>query len=245
MGEKVLEIDEYFKAIKKRYRLIIICTVITTILGVLSAIKIVPIYIGNTKIYIGKENDYMKLYSDDEIEYYQKFMDTFYEVMEIDNFMEKSLDKYNVKLKAPIIKTSLNISRANKSPMFTISYTSYEEEVVENVLKAICNELENQVDELQRNEKVQIISDISVGSIISSKSKRVLMSFALGVVCALVIIFVLYYVDDTVKNKEKLESLLPIPVLGEIPAHEKKFVKKEKCNVNNRRNATINISRGI
>ena len=100
-------------------------------------------------------------------------------------------------------------------------------------------------DIFDRNEKVQIISDISVGSIISSKSKRVLMSFALGVVCALVIIFVLYYVDDTVKNKEKLESLLPIPVLGEIPAHEKKFVKKEKCNVNNRRNATINISRGI
>lgn len=245
MGEKVLDIDEFFKTIKKHYLIIVVLAVISAAAGVFSTTKMVPIYTATTKVFIGQKNDYMRLYTDEEIQYYQGFMDTFYEVMGINDFMENSLKKYDLKISAPQIKSALNISIPTKSPMFTMTYSGYDEDQVKEVLEAVCDELDKQIDKLGTKDELQIIAPVSVGKLMASKLKRVLLVLGAGIAAGFVIIFVIYYTDDTVKNKEKLESLLPVPVLGEIPEHERKFTKKEKSNANYRRNATINISRGL
>ena len=54
------------------------------------------------------------------------------------------------------------------------------------------------------------------------------------------LILILDYLDDTLKSKQELERVLPIPVLGDIPKHEKDFLKEENY-VNSKRNAKINI----
>jgi len=37
------------------------------------------------------------------------------------------------------------------------------------------------------------------------------------------LIFFIDYLDDTIKSNSRLEKVLPVPVLGNIPKHEKGF----------------------
>ena len=40
-----------------------------------------------------------------------------------------------------------------------------------------------------------------------------------GLIFALGIVFILDYLDKSVKNKDQLEKILNMPVIGEIPTH--------------------------
>ena len=53
-----------------------------------------------------------------------------------------------------------------------------------------------------------------------NKKKVILVGVIAGLVIALGVIFILDYLDNSIKNKKELEKILPIPVIGEIPIHD-------------------------
>ena len=113
------------------------------------------------------------------------------------------------------------------------------------VLEAVSDELGNQVAKLIPGKSIEVINNVSVATIMPDKKKKVILGFGAGIAISLVIIFIKYYLDDTVKSKDSLEKLLPVTVLGEIPIHEKSFRKEEKISANNKRNSELNISRSV
>ena len=56
MEEQVISISEIIDAVKKRWKIIALCTLIATLLsGIFSFFIIAPTYEASTKIFIGKE----------------------------------------------------------------------------------------------------------------------------------------------------------------------------------------------
>ncbi|MEG1254509.1 Wzz/FepE/Etk N-terminal domain-containing protein [Clostridium sp.] len=245
MEEKVLDISEYFYAVKKSILFIIIVTIITTSLGVLNASKIVPTYQSSAKIFLGTKDNLMNLYSEDEIQYYGDFMDTFVEIIGVDDFINETLKKYNLNISAAQVRGGFQISKSSKTPIFTLVYSSSDSEIAKTVLSAICDELSTQVTKLIPGKEVEIIDSVKVWTVMPSKAKRVIWGFGIGLMSSLIIIFIKYYMDNTIKSRDHLAKLLPIPVLGEIPTHEREFVKEEKKYANSKGNAKLHISRSI
>ncbi|MDU2673318.1 MAG: Wzz/FepE/Etk N-terminal domain-containing protein [Clostridium sp.] len=245
MGEKVLEIDQLFRAIKKGILLIIVLTSITTGLAIYSTSKLMPSYSASLKIFLGSKDNMMTIYSDEELSYYGQFMETFKEILGVDEFIESSLNKYNLNISASQVRGGLQITGSQKTPIYTLSYSSYDKEMASKVLEAVSDELGNQVAKLIPGKSIEVINNVSVATIMPDKKKKVILGFGAGIAISLVIIFIKYYLDDTVKSKDSLEKLLPVTVLGEIPIHEKSFRKEEKISANNKRNSELNISRSV
>lgn len=243
--EKVLDFGEYFYVVKKHLWLILLITAITTGIGVYSARQIVPSYQGTMKIFLsttGSTEDLMNFYTESELQAYGDFVKIFTEIMGLPGFMEESLQKYDLNINPSAVRGGLNITSSDKTPIFTLNYSSYNQEIIPPVLKAVSDSLSIQVSKLIQGKKVQVLSEPTTYMIMPSKYKRVIFGFGFGAMLSLIILFIKYYMDNTIKTREQLEKLLPIPVLGEIPSHERKFAKEEKKYVSSEKNATIYIS---
>lgn len=246
--EKVLDISEYLYTVKKHWWLIILITAITTGFGVYIARQIVPSYQGSMKIFLtttGSTEDLMNFYTETELQAYGDFLGIFTEIMGLPGFMEKSLEKYDLNINPGAVRGGLTISSSDKTPIFTLNYGSGDEAIISPILKAVSDALSTQVSKLIPGKKVQVLSEPSTWMIMPSKSKRVIAGGGFGAMLSLIIIFIKYYMDNTIKTREQLEKVLPIPVLGEIPSHERKFEREEKKYASSQKNAPVYLSGSI
>lgn len=243
--EKTFNIMEFFYTLRRYLWVIILITSITTGAGIYLSSKLVPSYQGYMKIFVGTDENMMKFYSEEELASYGNFINIFTEIVGIDEFMNSTLNKYNLKVSAASVRGGLRITGGTNTPIYTLSYTSYDHDKTGKVLKAVCEEFTTQVESLLPGKKVYILNDVTVGQIMPSKTKRIEAGLGIGIAISLIFIFIKYYLDNTIKSREELEKLLAIPVLVEIPSHEKAFIKEEKKHASSRKNAKVNISRGI
>lgn len=223
MNDKLLDIEEIFSLFKKRFLIILIITVISTGFGIYMASKVVTQYQGSTKVFIGKGENLLDYYGEKEIEYYSEIMNIFNEVIRVEEFLNETLEKNNINKKAEEVKGGIGISASEKSPIFTITYTSIKEDGIKDVLNAVSTEFSDYIKRVVPQSNPKTIDEIRIVPITPSKAKRIIFGFAMGIIISIGVVLVLDYLDDTIKSKDRLEEILPIPVIGQVPEHEKEF----------------------
>lgn len=198
-------------------------TIITTGLTVYKASKMVSRYQGSMTIFIGKSDNILDYYEEKEILYYSEFMNIFNEVIRTNGFLDDSLQKNSINKSSDEVSSGISITASEKSPIFKISYTSFKNEKIEDILNMISNEFSSYIQSIVPETKPKVIDEARVATITPNKSKLIIVGFGIGLILSIGLIFVLDYLDDTVKSKDRLEKILPIPAIGEIPKHEKIF----------------------
>ena len=78
MEEQVISISEIIDAVKKRWKIIALTTVLATLVsGIFSFFIISPTYEASTKVFIGKEESSAESYNYNDITMYQKLLKTY------------------------------------------------------------------------------------------------------------------------------------------------------------------------
>lgn len=223
MDDKLIDIKEILYLLKKKFWIILLVTLITTVFGFYKTTKMTERYQGVTKIFVGKGDSLLNYYPEIEIKYYSDLMNTFNEVIKVGNSLDNALKNSNSNKTSADVSGEIAITGAQKSPIFTVTYNSFSKEGIEEVINAVSNEFSEYIKKMLPETDTKIIDEVRVYPIIPNKKKVIMIAFAVGIIISIGIIFVIDYLDDTIKSKEKLEKLLPIPVLGELPKHEKSF----------------------
>lgn len=223
MDDKLLDIGEIFSLFKKKFWIIILVTIITTGLGFYKASQMVTKHQGSMTIFMGKSDSILDYYEEKEVLYYSEFMNIFNEVIRTNGFLDDALKKNNINKKSSEVSSGIGITASEKSPMFKITYTSLDNEDIEAILNMVSKEFSDYIQRIIPETKPKVIDEARVVPITPNKSKLIIVGFGIGLILSIGLIFVLDYLDDTVKSKEELEKILPIPAIGEIPKHEKAF----------------------
>ena len=101
MEEQVISISEIFEALKKRWILIVSITLVATLIsGVLSFFVIKPTYETSTKVFIGKEESNLEGYNTNDIQMYQKLLQTYAETIKTNEVVQAAINLLikNIKL---------------------------------------------------------------------------------------------------------------------------------------------------
>ena len=244
MDDKLFDFEEMFYLFKKKFWIIILVTVITTSFGIYKVSKYQPSYVARAKIFIGKSTELMDFYSQQEMEYYSQFIGIFTELSKIEGFLDDGLKKAGINTPSTAIASSLGFSGSSNVPIYTITYSSYTDDKMEKILNTVCNILVKEVKDMMPETVPKVLSKATVSTIYPDKRKLPIMCFGAGIVLSIGIILVLDYLDDRVISKKQLSKLLPIPVIGEIPSHEKSFAKEDK-NASSKQASKVSISRSI
>ncbi|MDU4892485.1 MAG: Wzz/FepE/Etk N-terminal domain-containing protein [Clostridium sp.] len=228
MSEKLFDLEDIVYLFKTKFWIIILVTSILTGYGYYKTTSMTVSYQATAKIFVGRGDNLLNYYSKNELDYYKEFMNTFSEIIKIDDFIDATLKKYNIDRSPNEVKYSIGFTASSNSPIFTVTYRTMKREGAEEVLSAVCQEFNEQAKTILPDVKPRIIDSAKVYPIYPNKKKVIVMYFGIGFILSIGVILMLDYLDNTVKSKRNLEKLLPIPFLGDIPKHEKGF-KEEKC----------------
>ena len=218
MQNRTIEIKELFELFKKKFWIIIVITAIFAVLGYQSASQLTTSYQARVKVYIGDSSNVMTGYMSDHVYYYNDFIASFKEIIMIEDFLNETLEKYDLGLTAGQVSGALSFTeKEGYSPILEINYRSWSQELAGEVLDVLAKEFAQQAQKIMPDVQVQVIDSVKVYPIVPNKTAPIRNGILIGIVLSVGLILVLDYLDDTIRKKEELEKILSIPVLGELP----------------------------
>ena len=224
MEEQVISISEIFEALKKRWILIVSITLVATLIsGVLSFFVIKPTYEASTKVFVGKEESSLEGYNTNDIQMYQKLLQTYAETIKTNEVVQAAINSTNnADLTVPAVKGALTVTPVSDTQILQIKYQNKNPEVAKEVLESITNEFVILAKELVPNGNVRVIEAVQLpeNPVAPNKKMNVAIAFLLGLMVSVGLVFLIEYLDNTFKSKEELERELDIPVVGIIPEVE-------------------------
>lgn len=220
MEEQVISLSEIFEAIKKRWIIIVAITLSATLIsGILSFFVIKPVYETSTKLFIGKEEREDTVYNTNDIQMYQKLLQTYAQAIKTKDLVGRAINSLNYELEPSKVVGALTVTPVTDTQILQIKYKSKNQQEAVDVLKNITEQFIITSKELVPNGNVRVIEEVEFpeNSVSPNKKMNIAIAFLLGLMVSLGLVFLLEYLDNTYKNKEQLEKELDIPVLGEIP----------------------------
>lgn len=224
MNEEVITIQEILETLKKHCKLIFSITLIVTILSaIISFFIIPPKYETSIKLFIGKEGsvskDIDKNYSDNDVEMYQKLLKTYGEVIKTKDLVENAVNLENVGIKSKDVLKNLEVTPTLDTQILEIKYTNQDKVLATNILDLITKEFIKEAEQLIPNGNIKIIESVKAPEkpVSPNKELNIAIAFLLGLVVSVGLSFFLEYIDNTFDNRERLEEVLKLPVLGIVP----------------------------
>ena len=223
MEEQVISISEIFEALKKRWILIVSITLVATLIsGILSFFVIKPTYETSTKVFIGKEESNQEGYNTNDIQMYQKLLQTYAETIKTNEVIQAAIKNTNTNLTVEEVKKSLTVTPISDTQILQIKYQNKNPQVAKKILGNITDEFIILAKELVPNGNVRVIEAVQLpeNPVAPNKKMNIAIAFLLGLMVSVGLVFLLEYLDNTFKSKENLEKELDIPVIGLIPSFE-------------------------
>lgn len=220
MEEQVISVSEIIDAVKKRWKIIVLTTVLATVVsGIFSFFIISPTYEASTKIFIGKEGAESEGYNSSDVSMYQNLIKTYSELIKTKDLVNKAIDNSQYDLSVNNVLNGITVNTLTGTQILQISYQSKSPSIAKNILESITNEFITKAEELVPNGNVKILESVELpkNPVAPNKTMNIAIAFILGMMVGFGIVFLLEYLDNTYKNKEQLEKDLDIPVLGVIP----------------------------
>ena len=220
MNEDILRIEDIISLLKKRWKAIVLITMISTLFSIIFSYCIIsPKYEASTKVFIGKENSKNTNYSDNDVSMYQKLLKTYAELITTNNLVGKAIDKEGLKITSEEVLKGLTVTPRNDTQILEIKYTSKDKFLAKDVLDSITNEFIESSTELIPNGNIEIIENVEVpkNPISPNKKLNISIGFLVGLMISIGLIFLVEFLSNTVNTKEQLEQILRIPVIGVIP----------------------------
>lgn len=119
--------------------------------------------------------------------------------------------------------SSIKISYGNDSLIFSFSYSDYDSKVAEQKLGTVYDVVQSSLKENIRADVVKIVSTNNKvsESVNSGRTKYVVSGALIGAVLSVFIVFVIYVLDNTVKDKKEFEELTGVSVVAYIDKSKK------------------------
>ena len=220
MEEQVISISEIIDAVKKRWKIIALTTVLATVVsGIFSFFIISPTYEASTKIFIGKEGAESEGYNSSDVSMYQNLIKTYSELIKTKDLVNKAINNSQYDLSVNNVLNGITVNTLTGTQILQISYQSKSPSIAKNILESVTNEFITKAEELVPNGNVKVLESVELpkNPVAPNKTMNIAIAFILGMMVGFGIVFLLEYLDNTYKNKEQLEKDLDIPVLGVIP----------------------------
>lgn len=226
--DKTINIEELIFIIKRRYKLIIsMMILIGGIAAVLSFFVIKPKYEVSTKIFVGKAEQEEK-YNNSDVQMYQQLIKTYSETIKTKDLVGNAIKNVNTIKTTGQVLGNITVTPIANTQILQIKYKDDNSKEAKEILSAITNEFINTSKTLVANGNVKIIESVEEpkSPVTPKKFLNISMGIAIGLLAGLGISILLETMDRTFKDRDEIEKLIGIPVIGVIPSEE--FTKRRR-----------------
>jgi capsular polysaccharide biosynthesis protein len=223
-GGKTVELQEYLQIIRKRWLLILSITLAAAIVSAaVSYFIIKPTYKSDISVIIGKVDsgsDVTKqATSYNDILMYQKLVKTYSELVKSRTVAENAIKGLGLDMKASAIQGMTSVAPKGDTEFLTITVRSKNPEQAMLIANQLAKSLKEVSIDVKKMDNVMILdsAQLPTGPESPRPMLNIAIAFFLGLMVSVGLVFLLEYLDSTVKTQDDIERLLGVPVLGVIP----------------------------
>lgn len=234
MEEELDLLDLFFAFWKKRLWLVI-AVALGAILGfVYTKYMVVPKYTSSVTLILAKSSENSSGTSVDssgaitqsDITLNQKLISTYGEIMKSRRVAYTVIENLNLSMTYEQIKNCIAVSFVKDSDVIKLSITTKDPELSAKIANKMTDAFTEEVNRIYNIQNVSIIDSAEVNRhpVNISYAKNTIIFALVAFILVAVVIFLIYYFDNTVKTEENVQKLTGLPVLCSIPKVE---VKRE------------------
>jgi capsular polysaccharide biosynthesis protein len=218
-----MELQEYLSILKKRWSLIVIITLLTTLVsGIASYFIIKPTYKSDISVIIGKQDSSdakASAVSYNDVLMYQKMVKTYSELAKSRTVAEHAISAMKIDMKPDTLRGMITVAPKGDTEFLTITVKSNEAKRAMDLANQLARSLKEVSTSIKKTDNVQILDEAQLPTKPDSPKAMLNMAIAffLGLMVSIGLIFLLEYLDNTIKSPDDIEKLLGIPVIGTIP----------------------------
>ncbi|WP_312654115.1 Wzz/FepE/Etk N-terminal domain-containing protein [Proteiniclasticum sp.] len=221
MNEETIDLSTLWGIIRKKLGLIIIVTIlITMISGIITFFFIEPEYRSTVAVFISDERSGTAVTETiNDINMYQKLVDTYAEIAKSRTVAEDVIANLNLDMTVGTLQGMVSTSPKGNTQFLNLSVTSTDRELAYNVTNQMARSLKAVSRELRGTDIVQILDPANVPAGPSSPNiqMNLAIGFVLGMMLSVFMVFLLEFMDKTVKDPDFINNELKLPVLAAIP----------------------------
>ena len=232
-GEDFTIKDFFGIFVPKIWIIVLVSVLVAAVFGGYSAFLTEDTYTSDASLIMSKQS-----YSNSgDIDFVYKMLDACIEVINKENFLIKVSTMVKTKyadlaleggwdLSTSKISSVTNIKKLNSTQVFDVIVTTDDPmlsfAIADCVSNAIYEELPGLLPYPKGTIEFTIVEDASIPTSPNSRNvfRNSIIGFAIGLVLALIIVFICSVVDVVIRDKKKLEDNFEAPVLGVIPDFE-------------------------
>lgn len=219
-----IDIKELLNYIKEKIWVVGIAIVLSLTISVIytQAIK-KPIYKSSTTYVLISDSGNEGI-TTSEVALNEKLIATYKEIIKSRNILEKVIAKLNLEYTTAELAKNISVQQVSTSSMIKITVSDNDPVLAQKIANTIGEEFSIEIESLYKISNLGMVDPALIPSAASNQSnlKEMVMINGGAIAASLMIIFLLFYFDNTVKDAEQVEDKIKLPVLGNVPIIPKK-----------------------
>ncbi|EGW41283.1 Wzz/FepE/Etk N-terminal domain-containing protein [Desulfosporosinus sp. OT] len=226
--EEEMELRQYWDVLRKRWMIVVVIPLIAALTsGMISFFVMKPVYQASTTLIVGKKaaetgKDPTQILDNSVLLANQQLAKTYATIAQSRTVEQNVLKDLNLPLTVDELNSLIAINPVKTTEILEIQVTNTNSELAALIANTMAQEFTKAVIEIKKVDSVSIVDTAVIPDkpIKPKKTLNVLIAFVVGLMASVGLVFLLEYMDNTVKTLSDVEKLLGIPVLGIIPDYE-------------------------
>lgn len=233
-----ITLKDFLKLLSKNLLVIIVCSLVG-LTGSFSIFKFLvkPTYVSTVKLYVytkDNEMDNGNYNNLNNLNYAQKIVNTYIEMLRTDNFFKKVKDKSTLDYSVEDLEKMTDFSVLNNTEVFEVSVSSHQPEDSKKIADTITSLAPQTISSIKESALLKVVDSATFPT--KPSSPKVLLDsvigFLVGFIIAIIYILMKEMLDIRIKQEDDLTERYNIPLLGSIPAfpesHSRKIIFEEE-----------------
>ncbi|ATH63897.1 capsule biosynthesis protein CapA [Staphylococcus nepalensis] len=216
--EETIDLNKLFGILKKNMKYLIILPIVFLVLSmVMTFLFMTPKYSSSTQVLVNQKETDSEMMAQ-QVQSDLQLVNTYSEIIKSPRILDKVSKNLKGKYSSKEIEGMLTVSNQAESQILNITVENESREAAGKVANEIANVFSKDVNKIMNVDNVSILSKAdNNGNKVSPKPfTNAVVGVFLGLIIALVIIFLKEILDKRIKTEEDVEELLDLPVLGTI-----------------------------
>ncbi|UXS36963.1 Wzz/FepE/Etk N-terminal domain-containing protein [Staphylococcus delphini] len=216
--EETIDLSKLFSILKKNMKYLIIIPIVFLVLSmVVTFLFITPKYSSSTQVLVNQKETDSQMMSQ-QVQSDLQLVNTYSEIIKSPRILDKVSKNLKGRYSSNEILGMLTVSNQAESQILNIAVENESREAAGKVANEIANVFSKDVSKIMNVDNVSILSkaDHNGDKVSPQPLINAVTGVFLGLIIALIIIFLKEILDKRIKTEEDVEELLDLPVLGTI-----------------------------
>ncbi|WP_350345074.1 Wzz/FepE/Etk N-terminal domain-containing protein [Proteinivorax tanatarense] len=218
-----LDLKDIFYVIRKRIWFVTLITCLAIISsGIVSSLFISPTYSSTTTVMVGKAWEEGTNLQRSDLDLNRRLAESYGQVVNSRSVTEEVISRLNLELTSIQLQDKLTVNQVRDTEFIKIEAKNNDPMKAALIANTVAEVFMEQVQVIMNVDNVQILDEAIAPDNPVSPRVRLNMAIAaiLGLMASVFIVFLLEYLDNTIKSEKDVQRHLELEVIGTVPYYD-------------------------